>query len=203
MLPPDEWPPGLVSGPVIRTGRLLLRRWLPLDRGPFAAMNADPEVMAHFPAPLSREQSDALIERIEAGFARHGFGLWALELRSTGAFAGFTGLAVPGFEAAFTPAVEIGWRLPRSAWGQGYATEAARAVLGFAFGDIGLAEVVSFTSTVNERSEAVMRRLGMAHDPADDFDHPRVPPGSPLRRHVLYRMTADRWRARARTWHAG
>jgi RimJ/RimL family protein N-acetyltransferase len=187
-----------VSVPTIRTERLVLRRWLPRDRGPFAAMNADPEVMAHFPALLSREASDALVERIEAGFDQHGFGLWAVEVRSAGAFIGFTGLAVPGFEAAFMPAVEIGWRLQRSAWGQGYATEAARAALAVAFDEIGLREVVSFTSTVNERSRAVMHRLGMAHDPADDFDHPRVPPGSTLRRHVLYRLTANRWRAQVR-----
>lgn len=185
-----------MSVPTIRTERLVLRRWLQRDRGPFAAMNADPEVMAHFPALLSREESDALVERIEAGFDQHGFGLWALEVRSTGAFIGFTGLAVPSFEAAFTPAVEIGWRLQRSAWGQGYATEAARAALEVAFDEIGLHEVVSFTSTLNEQSLAVMHRLGMTHDPADDFDHPRVLPGSPLRRHVLYRLTANRWRAR-------
>jgi ribosomal-protein-alanine N-acetyltransferase len=181
--------------PAIRTERLVLRRWLQRDREPFAAMNADPEVMAHFPAPLTREESDALVDRIEAGFAEHGFGLWALEVRSTGAFIGFTGLAVPSFEAAFTPAVEIGWRLQRSAWGQGYATEAARAALAVAFDQTGMREVVSFTSTVNDRSQAVMRRLGMTHDHADDFDHPRVPPGSPLRRHVLYRLTERRWHA--------
>ena len=178
----------------ISTERLVLRRWLERDRAPFAAMNADPEVMAHFPAPLSREESDAFVDRIEAGFDEHGFGLWALEVRSSGVFMGFTGLAVPSFEAAFTPAVEIGWRLQRSAWGGGYATEAARAALDVAFDQIGLREVVSFTSTVNERSQAVMRRLGMTHDPADHFDHPRVPPG-PLRRHVLYRMTEVRWPA--------
>ena len=184
--------------PTIRTERLVLRRWLPRDRGPFAAMNADPEVMAHFPAMLSREESDALVERIEAAFDQHGFGLWALEVRSTGTFIGFTGLSVPGFEAAFTPAVEIGWRLQRSAWGQGYAAEAARATLEVAFDQIGLPEVVSFTSTVNDRSRALMHRLGMTHDPADDFDHPRVPPGSLLRRHVLYRLTTNRWRAQVR-----
>jgi RimJ/RimL family protein N-acetyltransferase len=181
--------------PAICTERLVLRRWLQRDREPFAAMNADPEVMAHFPAPLTREESDALVDRIEAGFAEYGFGLWALEVRSTGAFIGFTGLAVPSFEAAFTPAVEIGWRLQRSAWGQGYATEAARAALAVAFDQTGMREVVSFTSTVNDRSQAVMRRLGMTHDHADDFDHPRVPPGSPLRRHVLYRLTERRWHA--------
>lgn len=180
---------------MIRTERLVLRRWLRRDREPFAAMNADPDVIAHFPALLSRDESDGVVDRIEAGFEEHGFGLWALELRGSGAFIGFTGLAVPGFEAPFAPAVEIGWRLGRPAWGQGYATEAGRAALVVGFDEIGLHEVVSFTSTANDRSRAVMRRLGMSHDVADDFDHPRLPPSSPLRRHVLYRLTDTCWRA--------
>lgn len=177
----------------LRTSRLLLRRWRPEDLEAFAAMNADPEVMALFPAPLDRASSEAMVGRIEAGFAEHGFGLWALEVVSSGDFIGFTGLSVPGFEAAFTPAVEIGWRLARRAWGQGYATEAAAATLDAAFGPLGLTEVVSFTSVGNGRSQAVMRRLGMTHDPAEDFDHPRLPPNHRLVRHVLYRTTAARW----------
>jgi len=128
-----------------------------------------------------------LVERIEAGFEANGFGLWALEVRATGEFVGFTGLDVPEFEAHFMPAVEIGWRLARSAWGQGYATEAARTALSFGFEEVGLVEIVSFTTPANRRSRAVMERLGMSHDPADDFDHPRLPPGHPQRRHVLYR----------------
>ncbi|MGH7881712.1 MAG: GNAT family N-acetyltransferase [Candidatus Dormibacteraceae bacterium] len=171
----------------IRTERLLLRRWRQADRGPFAEINADPEVMLYFPAPLSRDESDALVDRIEAGFSRNSFGLWALEVATSGEFIGFTGLAVPNFEAAFTPAVEIGWRLAQAAWGKGYATEAARAVLGVAFDELGLAEVVSFTSQANTRSRAVMHRIGMIRDCADDFDHPRLAPGHPLARHVLYR----------------
>ncbi|HWB68373.1 MAG TPA: GNAT family N-acetyltransferase, partial [Solirubrobacterales bacterium] len=139
---------------MIETERLRLRRWRAADREPFAALNADPEVMEYFPGPLERAQSDALIETIELGFERHGFGLWALEQRESGAFLGFTGLAVPGFEAHFTPAVEIGWRLDRAAWGNGYATEAARAALGIGFGELGLDEVVSFTSVANRRSRA-------------------------------------------------
>jgi ribosomal-protein-alanine N-acetyltransferase len=150
-------------------------------------MNADPEVMEFFPAPLSRAESDDLVDRIEAGFERDGFGLWALEPRG-GGFIGFTGLARPEFEAHFTPAVEVGWRLARHAWGHGYATEAARAALGFAFGPAALEEVVSFTSVGNARSRAVMERLGMTRDPAEDFDHPGIPIGDPLRRHVLYRL---------------
>lgn len=184
-------------GPELDTDRLLLRRWRPADREPFAALNADPEVMAHFPAPLSRAQSDQMVDRIEAAFERQGYGLWALELRATGEFIGFTGLNDAVFEAHFTPAVEVGWRLARSAWGFGYATEAARAALAYAFDALGLEEVVSFTAVSNTRSQAVMRRLGMTHEPADDFDHPNVPVGHPLRPHVLYRMTAGRF---ARLW---
>ena len=143
--------------------------------------------MEHFPAVLTREQSDDLIEKIEAGFEVHGYGLWALELLASGELIGFTGLAVPEFEAHFTPAVEIGWRLARPAWGNGYATEAAEAALEFGFGEAGLAEVVSFTSAGNARSRAVMERIGMTRDPAEDFDHPGLPAGHPLRHHVLYR----------------
>jgi ribosomal-protein-alanine N-acetyltransferase len=173
----------------VKTDRLVLRRWRPGDRAPFAAMNADPEVMEHFPATLTREQSDVLVDRIEAGFAERGFGLWVVEIAETGQFAGFTGLSVPRFQAHFTPAVEIGWRLARPYWGRGYASEAANRVLGFALGDLGLREVVSFTSTTNVRSQAVMKRIGMTHDPADDFDHPLVEDGHRLQRHVLWRIT--------------
>jgi RimJ/RimL family protein N-acetyltransferase len=148
--------------------------------------------MEHFPAPLSRAQSDELIEAIEAGFEVNGFGLWALELRESGEFIGFTGLAVPAFEAHFTPAVEVGWRLARSAWGNGYATEAARAALAFGFEEAGLDEIVSFTTAGNRRSLAVMERLGMSHDPADDFDHPGLPAGHPQRPHVLCRLKPPR-----------
>ncbi len=178
--------------PTLTTDRLSLRRWRRGDREPFARLNADPEVMEHFPATLSREQSDDLIEAIEAGFEVNGFGLWALELRGSGEFIGFTGLAVPSFEAHFTPAVEVGWRLARSAWGNGYATEAGRAALAFGFSEPGLEEVVSLTTVGNRRSRAVMERLGMGHDPADDFDHPGVPVGDPQRRHVLYRCRRPR-----------
>jgi ribosomal-protein-alanine N-acetyltransferase len=173
---------------VPETDRLILREWRKADRAPFAAMNADPAVMEHFPAPLTRSQSDAFVERITEHLAEHGFGLWALERRSTGEFLGFTGLAVPRFAAHFTPAVEVGWRLSRQAWGRGYATEAERAALNAGFSDFGLAEIVSFTVPANVRSRAVMERLGMTHEEADDFDHPALPLDSPLRRHVLYRL---------------
>ena len=178
----------------LRSERLLLRRWRPEDRAPFAALNDDPAVMEHFPARLTPAESDAMVDRIETGFAAHGFGLWALEVTEpgdlTGEFIGFTGLNVPGFEAHFTPAVEVGWRLARRAWGHGYASEAARRALAVAFDDYHLGEVVSFTSTTNLRSQAVMRRIGMTRDPDGDFDHASLPPGHRLQRHVLYRIKA-------------
>lgn len=176
------------AGPELRTPRLSMRRWRAEDSEPFALLNADPDVMAHFPETLGRGASDALMKAIEVGFERHGFGLWALQPREGGELLGFTGLAVPDFEAHFTPAVEIGWRLARTAWGHGYATEAARAALEFGFEQALLDEVVSFTVVDNLRSRAVMERLGMSHDPADDFDHPSLPAGHPLARHVLYRL---------------
>ena len=182
----------------LRTERLLLRRWREEDLAPFADLNADPEVVEHLPAPLDRAASDALAARCEAGLAERGWGLWALEVTTgprTG-FAGFTGLSVPRFEAPFTPCVEVGWRLARWAWGSGYATEAARRALRLGFGELGLAEVVSFTAWSNVRSQAVMRRLGMTRDEAGDFDHPALPPGHPLARHVLYRLRAGEFRRR-------
>lgn len=178
----------------LETDRLLLRRWRPEDRAPFAVLNADSEVMEHFPTLLTRRESDALADRIEAHMEHAGWGLWALEVCATGAFIGFTGLARPGFEATFMPAIEIGWRLARTAWGRGFASEAARSVAHFAFGALELEQIVSLAVVGNERSRAVMRRIGMHHDPEDDFDHPQVGPPH-LRRHVLYRLTAAAWRA--------
>ena len=175
------------------TERLILRRWREADREPFAALNADPDVMDYFPILLTRAESDQLIAEIEAGFDQRGYGLWALQLRATGKFIGFTGLDIPSFEAHFTPAVEVGWRLARAAWHDGYATEAARASLAFGFEEVGLEEIVSFTSAVNLRSRAVMERIGMTHDPADDFDHPELEAGDRLSRHVLYRKSVRDW----------
>jgi RimJ/RimL family protein N-acetyltransferase len=170
----------------LNTERLLLRRWREADREPFARMNADSRVMEYFPAPLTRAESDALVDRIEAHFAEHGWGVWAAEIRATCEFIGFIGLNVPTFQAHFTPCVEIGWRLAAERWGKGLATEGARAALDYAFTELHLPEVVSFTSVANLRSRRVMEKLGMTHDPADDFDHPGLPEGHPLRRHVLY-----------------
>ena len=172
----------------LRTERLWLRRWRPTDREPFAALNADPRVMEHFPAPLARAESDSMADRISAHFERHGFGLWAVEVPGVVEFAGFVGLNVPIFEAHFMPCAEIGWRLAVPHWGHGYAQEAARAVLGFAFDVQQLAEVVSFTVPPNVRSRRVMEAIGMTHAEADDFDHPLIAVGSPRRRHVLYRI---------------
>ncbi len=175
----------------LTTARLLLRRWRETDREPFAALNADPRVMEYFPAVLTRAESDRLIARIEARFDRQGYGLWALELRASGEFVGFTGLEVPSFQAHFTPAVEVGWRLARSAWGYGYATEAGQAALAFGFDVAGLSEIVSFTSATNARSRAVMDRIGMTHDPCDDFDHPQLQVRDDLRPHVLFRASVE------------
>jgi RimJ/RimL family protein N-acetyltransferase len=176
-------------GPELRTERLLLRRWHDSDRDPFAALNADPVVMEHFPGPLKRQESDAFVDRMESHFAQHGFSMWALEVVSTGSFAGFVGLLVPRFEAHFTPAVEIGWRLARQHWGLGYATEAAHTALAFGFEEIRLDEIVAYTVPENVRSRRVMERLGMARNPADDFENPVIPEGHRLRRHVLYRVS--------------
>jgi RimJ/RimL family protein N-acetyltransferase len=163
---------------------LLLREWRDSDRDPFAAMNADALVMEHFPSPLTRTESDALAGRNRAHIELHGFGLWAMEIPEVTAFAGFVGLAVPAFDVPFAPAVEVGWRLARDHWGRGYATEGARAALAFAFGPLGLKEVVSFTVPSNVRSLAVMRKIGMSY--RGEFDHPRLEPTHPLRRHVWY-----------------
>jgi RimJ/RimL family protein N-acetyltransferase len=170
------------------TDRLLLRRWLPEDRVPFASLNADPRVVEFFPGQLSREESDAMADRIEAHFEQHGFGLWAVEIPGITRFAGFVGLSIPRFEAAFTPCIEIGWRLDAEHWNRGYATEGARAVLTFGFEWLQLEEIVSFTVPANVRSRRVMEKLGMAHSPGEDFDHPALPEGHPFRRHVLYRL---------------
>ncbi|HVF78599.1 MAG TPA: GNAT family N-acetyltransferase [Solirubrobacteraceae bacterium] len=180
---------------MLKTERLLLRRWRETDRAPFAALNADPEVMRWFPAPLSRQASDELAAAADAHIAREGWGLWALEERTTGRFLGFTGLARPSFDAPFMPAVEIGWRLARTAWGRGLASEAAHAAASFAFHELGVDEIVSFTVAGNARSRAVMRRIGMRHDVDGDFDHPSVSAGE-LRRHVLYRLTQGRYEQR-------
>ena len=172
---------------MLETPRLRLRAWQESDREPFRRMNADPRVMEFFAAPLSPEESDALVVRIQAHTAQHGFGFFTIELRATGEFIGLGGLSHVPFEADFTPCVEIGWRLAAAHWNRGFATEAAREWLRYAFEDLALAEVVAFTVPANQRSWRVMEKIGMTRNPADDFDHPCLPEGHPLRRHVLYR----------------
>ncbi len=185
----------------IETPRLILREWRAGDRAPFAALNRDPEVRRYLGPPLTREQSDDLLDRMTRDLEARGWGLWCVEVRDADAPSrqdsggaspgiGFVGLNVPGFNAPFTPCVEIGWRLARSAWGQGFATEGARAVRDLAFDTLGLHEIVSFTAVSNLRSQRVMQKIGMHRDPADDFDHPNVAPDSPLLRHVMYRLGA-------------
>jgi RimJ/RimL family protein N-acetyltransferase len=151
-------------------------------------MNSDARVMEFFRSRLSRVESDAMVDRIQEHFDKHDFGLWALEVPKVAPFIGFAGLTVARFNAHFTPCVEVGWRLAFAHWGHGYATEAARLALGYGFGTLALSEIVSFTSVTNRRSRAVMERLGMRRDPADDFDHPALAEGHPLRKHVLYRI---------------
>ena len=189
--------------PRITTPRLLLRRWQPSDLAPFADLNNDPEVMRHLREPMTAVESDAFVDRIEEHFTIDGFGLWALEVRATGLFVGFAGLARQTFEAPFNPSVEVGWRLSREAWGHGYATEAGGAALDFAFEVLELDEVVSITTAGNTRSQAVMRRLGMTRDPADDFEQPHLPLGHPLRPAVLHRLSRARWAAARAPARAG
>lgn len=176
--------------------RLILRPWREDDLDALAALCADPEVMAHFPAVLDRAATAVLLGKLMAHQAEHGFTFWALQRHEDAAFVGFTGLARVGFEAPFVPAVEIGWRLARPYWGQGYALEAARRSLQFAFEDLALDEVVAFTVPANQRSWSVMQRLGMRRDPADDFEHPGLPSGHPLRPHWLYRILREDWHGR-------
>ena len=179
--------------PILRTERLILRPWRPEDLEPFAALNADPRVAASLGGPQDRTFSDALAARILNEFDDYGYGRWAIEVPGKAPFIGFVGLAVPSFEAHFTPCVEIGWRLAFDHWGRGYATEGAVAAMEFGFSAAGLEEIVSFTAASNARSRAVMDRLGMHCDPADDFGHERLGRAHPLYRHVLYRITREEW----------
>jgi RimJ/RimL family protein N-acetyltransferase len=174
----------------IETDRLVLRHWQDSDRVTFAALNSDPRVMRFMPAVLSRDESDAVFDRVQAHFKERGFGPFAVTLPPDDAFIGYVGLLVPGFEAHFTPCIEILWRLAAEHWNRGLATEGAQAVVRYAFETLGFDEVVSFTVPENLPSRRVMEKLGMTHDEADDFDHPGLQQGHPLRRHVLYRIPA-------------
>ena len=177
---------------MIQTERLMLRRWRDEDRAPFAEMGQDVEVMRHFPSLLTREQSDAMIDdRFEAHFDQHGFGLWALERRADGCFLGFAGLAIVGFQSPIEGEVEIGWRLARHAWGQGFAHEAAAAAMAHGFGELGLSQIFAMTVVGNDRSRRLMDKLGMVRTPELDFDHPRVPEGHLVRPQIVYRKDAS------------
>lgn len=185
-----DWP-AIDRTRVIETPRLILRDWRDDDLAPFAAMNADPEVMRFFPSLQTRQESDASVARVRVSFETRGWGFWAAEHKADGRFIGFIGLNVPLWSAHFTPCVDIGWRLARAYWGQGLATEGARAALAFGFGELALREVVSITVPDNAPSRRIMAKLGMSHDAGGDFDHPRIPEGNPRRRHVLYRLSRE------------
>jgi len=176
------------DGPTLRTERLILRRWRTEDLAPFAALNADPVVMEHYERVLTRDESDASVSLLEAEFEDCGFGLWAVEVPGRAPFIGYVGLHRVPFEASFTPAVEVGWRLAQEHWGHGFATEAADAALRYGLHEGGLDEIVSFTTPGNVRSWKVMERLGMVRDRSADFEHPNVPVGHRLRLHILYRF---------------
>ncbi|WP_129649523.1 GNAT family N-acetyltransferase [Peristeroidobacter agariperforans] len=175
--------------------RLRLIAWRERHIAPFIAMNSDPEVMRYFPSLISEEQSRASVDYWLSQFGEHGWSNWAVELKDSGEFIGFVGLWIPKQELPFSPCVEIGWRLARRFWGQGYATEGARASLSIGFEQLGLPEIVSYTALMNTPSRAVMERIGM-HNTGEDFDHPAVPVGNALRRHCLYKITAEEWAKR-------
>ncbi|MDR3399761.1 MAG: GNAT family N-acetyltransferase [Pandoraea sp.] len=187
----DSHSPFGTPAPTLTTERTILRQWRTEDLPLFAALNADRDVMRHFPTTLDRAQSDAVAHRLAQHIETHGFGPWALEIPGVTPFAGFVGLMRVGFDAPFAPAVEIGWRLAQAWWSKGYATEAAHAAVQFAFGTLGLDGLVSFTVPANVRSRSVMQRIGMHHCPEEDFMHPLIPFGHRLRRHVLYRLGAQ------------
>jgi 3-dehydroquinate dehydratase/shikimate dehydrogenase len=187
----------MTTSTILRTKRLVLRPWRKSDRTPFAELNADAKVMEHFPKTSTREESDAFADRIAARMEQQGFGLWAVEVPGVADFIGVIGLN-PADAVLRRPVLEIGWRLGAEHWGRGYATEGARASLAHAFDVLERDEVVSFTTTANQRSRHVMEKLGLVHRPEDDFDHPGVPPTWSGRRHVLYRITREQWRSQAR-----
>jgi 3-dehydroquinate dehydratase/shikimate dehydrogenase len=178
---------------IITTDRLILRPWKKEDLEPFAQLNSDPRVMQYFPGLLSHQESDELAKKISDCLQEKGWGFWAISLKKTDKFIGFIGLENVYFTAPFTPAVEIGWRLAFDSWGKGYATEGAKAALKYGFEKLNLKEIVSFTAVENARSRAVMKRIGMHRDLKDDFDHPKLPEGHRLRRHVLYRLKQAEW----------
>ncbi|MBX3659460.1 MAG: GNAT family N-acetyltransferase [Ramlibacter sp.] len=197
---PSRAPATPVAPSLLTSARVRLRPWADADRAPFAALNADPEVMAHFPARLSRAQCDEMVDRISHFIEENGWGFWAADrLAADGTppqFMGFVGLNRPMADLPFKPCVEIGWRLARPFWGQGLASEAAQLALRVGFDSLGLDEIVAFTAVGNQRSRAVMHRLGLQESPGERFEHPSVPVGHPVRPHCLYRLPRRQWAAR-------
>ena len=183
-----------MPAPVLITRRLKLRPWREEDLVPFRALNSDSHVMRYLPKKLTDDESDLMAARLRKLMEEHAFGFWAVEVADSADFIGFTGLHRPDFESRFMPCMEIGWRLAYNHWGKGYASEAASAALSYAFGTLGQEEVVAFTVPENQRSRNVMERIGMTCSPADEFDHPNLPEGHTLRRHVLYRINHSVWR---------
>lgn len=184
------------QGSMIQTERLVLRPWKEEDLVPFARLNADPRVMEFFPSVKTFKESSNEYEAILEHFKKHGYGWWAVSETNRSNFIGFIGLRYIDFPAVFTPAIEVAWRLAYEYWGKGYATEGAKASLQYGFEILNFSEIISFTSTINIRSQAVMERIGMHHNPKEDFDHPKLPDGHSLKRHVLYRINHSDWRAK-------
>ncbi|MBX9770450.1 MAG: GNAT family N-acetyltransferase [Candidatus Obscuribacterales bacterium] len=182
----------------LETERLFLRHWQESDVEPFCAITSDPEVRRYYPNVLSASETKTLVVRIKAHFEKENFGLWSVELKSTGEFIGYTGLQKPTIEAHFMPCVEIGWTIAKKHWGNGYAPEAAAKALEDGFTRIGLDEIVSFTTVSNDKSIRVMEKLGMTRNPKDDYSHPLLPQGHPLKPHVLFRLSKSEWLIRQR-----
>lgn len=178
--------------PTLETDRLILRHWKNEDLEPFAVMNSDPRVMEFFPNPLSEKESDQLAITIQKELVEKKYGLWAIEVKGEASFIGFVGLHYPSFEAHFTPCIEIAWRLAYPHWGKGYAMEASSRASDYGLNELNLEEIVSFTASCNNRSIKVMEKLGMRHDPSENFEHSKLPEGHPLKLHVLYRLGKKR-----------
>lgn len=176
---------------IIKTTRLLLRPWKEEDLEPYAKLNSDPRVMKYFPSILTRKESDESARLAASHIEKYGWGKWAITLIETGEFVGRVGLEEIDFEASFAPNIELGYRLAFEHWGKGYASEGAKASLEYGFKTLSLTEIVAFTPIQNLRSQLVMERLGMHHNPKDDFDHPKLPESHPLKQHVLYRISKD------------
>ena len=178
---------------ILETDRLILRTWNDDDLQPMLAINQDPKVMEYFPSLQDVDMTKNFIDKVNAHFKNHGYSLYAAVRKDTNEFIGFIGLLIAEFESHFTPATEIGWRLSSSHWGQGFATEGAKAVLGYAFRELKIPEIVSFTAAGNAKSIRVMQKIGLQHNEVDDFDHPKLDDTSPLKRHVLYRLTKENY----------